>query len=285
MQPLGYLAARLLLSCFQAFERHERAFVGSEPLLLAAGVGHCWAVAYSLILSLAMQASRLAGGRDYMDKLPDWVFKAEQLALLSGLVWWLASTAMFLVRAVKLDDGCQGLPMNIHDASINWLVTLVQSRTLYQVLGAAHVVSCFGNFFSIVQLCFAIVWMGGASLHEACLTLVAFGFAAPHAALAAERVASEWQQRQHFKGNGAAAACVPASAGSGVVLAVASEAAALGPQLTVVLACADATAEEVPFWQCATSVVAVAAYASSLIACGAAPPRRRCALIVILLVG
>ncbi|CAK0831778.1 unnamed protein product [Prorocentrum cordatum] len=75
MQPLGYLAARLLLSCFQAFERHERAFVGSEPLLLAAGVGHCWAVAYSLILSLAMQASRLAGGRDYMDKLPDWVFK------------------------------------------------------------------------------------------------------------------------------------------------------------------------------------------------------------------
>ncbi|CAK0831773.1 unnamed protein product [Prorocentrum cordatum] len=199
---------------------------------------------------------------------------AEQLALLSGLVWWLASTAMFLVRAVKLDDGCQGLPMNIHDASINWLVTLVQSRTLYQVLGAAHVVSCFGNFFSIVQLCFAIVWMGGASLHEACLTLVAFGFAAPHAALAAERVASEWQQAAHFKGDGAAAACVPASAGSGVVLAVARS-AALGPQLTVVLACADATAEEVPFWQCATSVVAVAAYASSLIACGAAPPRRR----------
>lgn len=257
MQPLVYLGARVALAYLQILERSSRAFVCSVPTVLAAGAAHCWAVVYALIVAVLMQMIRLTGGRgDYADLLPAWVVFTEQCSSVMMLVWCLAGTAICYIRVVQVDEHAQGLPVDRRGAGWPAWMRFAYSPGVKAALQAAHMLSGAGLFLSVLLLCAAMFGTGGsATTCDTCLVATACVFALPHAAVAARLVAAAGGALR-----------------GGAALSMASEAAVLGPQLCVLWATADIYGKASPP-QRGLYALTTAAYAASVCACGAAPPR------------
>lgn len=254
MQPLAYLAVRVVLGWLQLVQRADRAFVGDPLVLVAAGAVHCWAVVYSLFVAVHTRAMRYDGYHEgYVEHLPGSVAWTETLAMASLWVWLLAG---FTTAAVRLlDEDAGNLPMGLEDAKGSPITKLIRSPMFHSLLGHAHSVSCVGLFLSILMLCFTMALMkGGITACELCLVIVSIGFAVPHALLAARRLSGAAER--------ALEELLPPQAAE----AAAAEAAAMGPQLCIVLALADAPGHAY-LWQncvyCLASIALLAAVAGS----------------------
>lgn len=259
MQPLAYFAVRSLLGWLQYVERADRAFISNALLLVATGAAHCWAVVYALFIAIHTRAMRYDGYHEgYTEHLPFWVSWTETLAVGSMGIWWAAGFTTAAIRII--DDDAGGLPSEARDLKPNVIVQLLRSPRLHDALAAAHTVSCVGLFASIVPLCLAMALMKGAvTACELCLGFVSVGFALPHAAVACRRLS--WPGA-----TGAAAAPAPAAE------AAAREAAALGPQLCVVLALADSPGHAY-LWQNFVYLISAVAFVAAVAACGRSPPK------------
>lgn len=262
MQPLAYFAVRSLLGWLQWFERREHAFISNPLLLVATGAAHCWAVVYALFIAIHTRAMRYDGYHEgYTEHLPFWVNWTETLAVGSMGVWWAAGFSTAAIRII--DDDARGLPMGEGDVQVNKFFQLLRSQKLHDLLALAHTLSCIGLFASIVLLCIAMGLMkGGVTACELCLCFVAVGFAIPHAVVACRRL--------DFTN--------PKKAEDGVVApseaaeAAAQEAAALGPQLCVILALADSPGHAY-LWQNFVYFVSAIAFVAAIAACGRSPPK------------
>lgn len=261
MQPLAYFAVRSLLGWLQYVERNDRAFVGSALVLVATGAAHCWAVVYALFIAIHTRAMRYDGYHEgYTEHLPSWVSWTETLAVGSMGIWWAAGFTTAAVRIIDDDDrGC--LPSEARDLNPNAFLRLLRSPKLQDALAALHTVSCVGLFASILPLCLAMAIMKGTvTACELCLAFVAIGFALPHVAVAAGRL--NWAS---ISGSSTPA---PAPAAE----AAAREAAAVGPQLCVILALADSPGHAY-LWQNFVYLVASVAFVAAVAACGRSPPK------------
>mmetsp|Transcript_111995 Transcript_111995/g.349024 ORF Transcript_111995/g.349024 Transcript_111995/m.349024 type:complete len:591 (-) Transcript_111995:5-1777(-) len=260
MQPLAYFAVRSLLGWLQFVERSDRAFVGGALLLVATGAAHCWAVVYALFISIHTRAMRYDGYHEgYTEHLPVWVSWTETLAMGSMGIWW---AACFTTAAIRiLDDDADALPSERRDLGPGALLQFIRSPRLQDALHALHTVSCVGLFASIVPLCITMAVMKGTiTTCELCLAFVAIGFALPHAAVAFQRL--NWASMS------GKAAPLPAPAAE----AAAREAAALGPQLCVILALADSPGHAY-LWQNFVYLVSAVAFVAAVAACGRSPPK------------
>mmetsp|Transcript_81785 Transcript_81785/g.252499 ORF Transcript_81785/g.252499 Transcript_81785/m.252499 type:complete len:520 (-) Transcript_81785:85-1644(-) len=260
MQPLAYLAVRALLGWVQFLERSERAFVGSPLVLVAAGAVHCWAVVYSLFVAVHTRAMRYDGYHEgYTEHLPSSVSLTEILAVASLWVWLLAGFTTAAVRILDEDSG--NLPMGLEDAKGSPLTKIIRSPMFHNTLGHAHSISCVGLFVSIIMLCITMAFMkGGITICEFCLVLVSIGFALPHAILATRRLNESVEQVLE--------ALIPPQAAE----AAAAEAAALAPQLCIVLALADAPGHAY-LWQNAVYGLSAIAALAAIVACARSPPK------------
>jgi len=204
-----------VVGALQIFERHERCFVSTQSVALATGVIHCWAVTYALIFSLVLQAMRVTErGAHPREQLPSWVILAEKITAISAAVWCVASMLLFSLRVLVVDEQQQGLPVDFRDTALPWLWKVARAPVLRRLVRIAHNFSCLGVFVGIVLLCCAIASLCGAiSSCQICMVCIAVCFTVPHLALAV-------------------------SPGP-CALGLASEAATLGPQLCVLLACFD----------------------------------------------
>jgi len=263
MQPLAYFAARALLGWLQFVEKEGRAFTSNALLLVATGAAHCWAVVYALFIAIHTRAMRFDGYHEgYTEHLPFFVSWTETLSVASIGVWWAASFAMVAIRIV--DDDSKGLPVDAGDVNVGSLFKLLRSQKLQDILATAQTVSCIGLFASIILLCIAMASMaGGITACEVCLCFVAIGFALPHAVLACHRINTLNPKKNE---DSRVAIRVPA------VEAAAQEAAALGPQLAVLLALADSPGHAY-LWQNCIYLVAAVAYVAAVVACGKSPPK------------
>jgi len=263
MQPLAYFAARALLGWLQFVEKEGRAFTSNALLLVATGAAHCWAVVYALFIAIHTRAMRFDGYHEgYIEHLPFFVSWTETLSVASIGVWWAAGFTMAAIRIV--DDDSRGLPVDAGDVNIGFLFKLLRSQKLQDILATAQTVSCIGLFASIILLCIAMALMaGGITACEVCLCFVAVGFALPHAVLACRRV-----HMLNPKKNEDSRAIVHGPAAE----AASQEAAALGPQLAVLLALADSPGHAY-LWQNFIYLVAAVAYVAAVAACGQSPPK------------
>lgn len=261
MQPLAYLGVRGLLAWIQFLERQHRAFGMTSRVLVALGAAHCWAVVYSLFIAIHTRAMRFNDyHQGYTAHLPWWVSFTERLAIGSMGVWWLAGFSTASIRI--LDEDADGLPMEIAEADGDCLTQILRSRKLRLVLGVAQTVSCVGLFLSILLLCSAMLLMQGAlTVCEFCLLFISAVFAVPHVAVAARHVGGVDERKKND-------VAVPDSAAD----AAAQEAAAICPQLCVLLALADSPAHAYS-WQKAVYLLASFATAASIASCGRAPPK------------
>lgn len=149
-----------------------------------------------------------------MDLLPSWVLFAERITVVSLSIWCVASMLLFSLRALVVDEQQQGLPVDFRDTNLPWLWKVAKAPVLRKFVRIAHHLSCLGVFVSIVLLCCAIASLSRAiSSCQICMVCIAVCFAVPHLALAVSH--------------------------GPCALALASEAATLGPQLTVLLTCFD----------------------------------------------
>jgi len=262
MQPLAYFAVRSLLGWLQYVERADRAFVSNSLLLVATGAAHCWAVVYALFIAIHTRAMRYDGYHEgYTEHLPFWVSWTETLAVASMGIWWAAGFTTAAIRI--LDDDAGGLPSEARDLKPNFFVQVMRSQKLHDALIMAHTVSCVGLFASIVPLCLAMALMKGTvTTCELCLSFVSIGFALPHAAVACRRLNFEDSK----KSDEGVVAPAPAAE------AAAQEAAALGPQLCVILALADSPGHAY-LWQNLAYLVAAVAFVAAVAACGRSPPK------------
>mmetsp|Transcript_152890 Transcript_152890/g.490457 ORF Transcript_152890/g.490457 Transcript_152890/m.490457 type:complete len:527 (-) Transcript_152890:301-1881(-) len=260
MQPLAYLAVRAMLGWIQFVERSERAFLSSALLQVACGAVHSWAVVYSLFVAVHTRAMRYDGYHEgYVEHLPSTVAASETLAVASSWIWVLAGFTTAAVRI--LDDDVAILPSGMEDLKGNPITRLIRSPVFTTALGHLHSVSCVGLFTSILSLCISMAFMKGAvTACELCLALVSIVFALPHAVLAIGRL-SEGAEN-------VLAQLLPDQ----FVEAAASEAAALGPQLCIILALAD-TPGHAYLWQNLVYVGVSAAFLSSVVACARNPPK------------
>mmetsp|Transcript_35739 Transcript_35739/g.83095 ORF Transcript_35739/g.83095 Transcript_35739/m.83095 type:complete len:603 (+) Transcript_35739:113-1921(+) len=262
MQPLAYFAVRSLLGWLQYIEKADRAFASNALLLVATGAAHCWAVVYALFIAIHTRAMRYDGYHEgYTEHLPIWVSWTETLAVGSMGIWWAAGFTTAAIRV--LDDDSGALPSEARDLKPNPLVQLMRSQRLHDILVVAHVVSCVGLFTSIIPLCLAMALMKGTvTACELCLGFVSVGFALPHAAVACRRLS--WSRSK----TGEETAMSPAPAAE----AAAQEAAALGPQLCVILALADSPGHAY-LWQNFVYLVSAVAFVAAVAACGRSPPK------------
>eukprot|EP00931_Biecheleriopsis_adriatica_P039152 TRINITY_DN22401_c0_g1_i1.p1 TRINITY_DN22401_c0_g1~~TRINITY_DN22401_c0_g1_i1.p1 ORF type:complete len:726 (-),score=122.81 TRINITY_DN22401_c0_g1_i1:108-2285(-) len=259
MQPFVYLTLRGLITLFQFQELSQRAFLSSPTLALAGGVAHCWAVSYALILSLVLHSARISG-HAWLDTLPWFAIRAEQLAFASGTVWWIAGLGTTCVRALRVDEETMGLPTDMRDATIPKILIYVQSPKCRKALAFAQTLSCVGVFLSIILLCIAIFSMGrDITIAEFSLAAVSLSFGIPHVMLA-------WDGMQGMMRTKTVPDCRS-------LLAAAAEASALGPQFAVILACADVAGLH-SFWQQLLCVLAVLAFVASLGTCSYWPHAR-----------
>lgn len=262
MQPLAYFAVRSLLGWLQFVEREHHAFVSNALLLVATGAAHCWAVVYALFIAIHTRAMRYDGYHEgYTEHLPFWVSWTETLSVASMGIWWAAGFTTAAIRIV--DDDARGLPVESRDVDVNFLVKMIRSPKLHQGLAIAHTVSCVGLFVSIILLCVAMALMSGAiTACELCLCFVSIGFALPHAVVACRKLnfADEKKTDHGFQ------AAAPAAE------AAAQEAAALGPQLCVILALADSPGHAY-LWQNFVYLVSAVAFVAAVAACGRSPPK------------
>eukprot|EP00928_Gymnodinium_smaydae_P024601 TRINITY_DN19865_c0_g1_i2.p1 TRINITY_DN19865_c0_g1~~TRINITY_DN19865_c0_g1_i2.p1 ORF type:complete len:610 (+),score=117.83 TRINITY_DN19865_c0_g1_i2:110-1831(+) len=274
MQPLAYFAARALFGWLQYVERGDRAFLGGAALLVATGAAHCWAVVYALFIAIHTRAMRYDGYHEgYVEHLPFWVNWTETLAIASMAVWWLAGFATAAIRI--LDDDAGALPVETRDLNLNVFVKLIRSARLHDALSLAHTMSCVGLFSSIVLLCFAMALMKGfLTACELCLCAVSVGFALPHAVVAGRRlrVAAAATSASAQSSRGGAPEAAGGEAPAPGAEAAAQEAAALGPQLCVILALADSPGHAF-LWQKCVYVSTALAFVTAVAACGRAPPR------------
>lgn len=264
MQPLAYFAVRSLLGWLQYVERADRAFISNALLLVATGAAHCWAVVYALFIAIHTRAMRYDGYHEgYTEHLPFWVSWTERLAVGSMGIWWAAGFTTAAIRII--DDEAGGLPSETRDLKPGVILRLLRSPKLHDALAAAHTVSCVGLFASIVPLCLAMALMKGAvTACELCLGFVSVGFALPHAAVACRRLG--WAGLLSSNAGGAAAPSAPAAE------AAAREAAALGPQLCVILALADSPGHAY-LWQNFIYLISAVAFVAAVAACGRSPPK------------
>jgi len=261
MQPLAYFAVRSLLGWLQWVEQGDRAFVSNALLLVATGATHCWAVVYALFIAIHTRAMRYDGYHEgYAEHLPFWVSWTETLSIASMGIWWAAGFTTAAIRIV--DDDARGLPMEIGEVTPNIFIQLIRSPKLHNGLAVAHTVSCVGLFASIILLCIAMALMAGSiTACELCLCFVSVGFALPHAVVAGRRLSMQDNKKQDD-------IVEPAPAAE----AAAQEAAALGPQLCVVLALADSPGHAY-LWQNFIYLVSAIAYVAAVAACGRSPPK------------
>jgi len=262
MQPLAYFAVRSLLGWLQYVERTDRAFISNALLLVATGAAHCWAVVYALFIAIHTRAMRYDGYHEgYTEHLPVWVSWTETLAVGSMGIWWAAGFTTAAIRII--DDDAGGLPSEARDLTPNPVVRLLRSPRLHDALAAAHTVSCVGLFASIVPLCLALALMKGTvTVCEICLIFVSVGFALPHAAVACRRLS--------WAGGSAQGAAAPPPAPAAE--AAAREAAALGPQLCVILALADSPGHAY-LWQNFIYLISAVAFVAAVAACGRSPTK------------
>ena len=149
-----------------------------------------------------------------------------------------------------------GLPTESSERP-NFLISVMRSPVLHTILASAHAFSCIGLFASIIMLCVAMLFMVGTTLCEVSLIFVAVGFALPHVLVAS----------RHLVGRGRVAI---------VAQSAAREAAALGPQLCVILALAD-TPDHAFLWQNIVYLAAAVSFLAAVVACGFFPPKVRTA--------
>jgi len=263
MQPLAYFAVRSLLGWLQFIERQERAFASNALLLAATGAAHCWAVVYALFIAIHTRAMRYDGYHEgYTEHLPFWVSWTETLSVASMAIWWAAGFTNAAIRI--LDDEARGLPVDAGDVDVGMFFKIIRSTKLHEALAFAHTLSCVGLFSSILLLCVAMALMKGVVTScELCLVFVAVGFALPHAVVA-------WRQLNlgGFKTGKDAVIQAPAPAAE----AAAQEAAALGPQLSVLLALADSPGHAY-IWQNLVYLFSAVAFLGAVAACGRSPPK------------
>jgi len=264
MQPLAYFAVRSLLSWLQYVERADRAFVSNALLLVATGAAHSWAVVYALFIAIHTRAMRYDGYHEgYTEHLPFFVSWTETLSVASMGVWWVAGFTTAAIRIV--DDESGTLPMEGRDVAGNLFTKLIRSPILQSVLALAHVLSCVGLFVSIVLLCLAMALMAGAiTACELSLVFVAVGFAIPHAVVASRRLQQSGDKKMEDVAKPGAASVAAEAA--------AHEAAALGPQLCVILALADSPGHAF-FWQKLIYLVSAVSFLAAVAACGRSPPK------------
>jgi len=262
MQPLAYFAVRSLLGWLQFVERSERAFMSDALLLVATGAAHCWAVVYALFIAIHTRAMRYDGYHEgYTEHLPFWVSWTETLAVASMGIWWAAGFTTAAIRII--DDDARGLPMDGRDVNANIFMQLMRSPKLHDGLAMAHTVSCVGLFASIILLCIAMALMKGAvTACELCLCFVAMGFALPHAVVAVRKLNFQDSKKCEDRVES------PAPAAE----AAAQEAAAIGPQLCVILALADSPGHAY-MWQNLFYLLSAIAYVAAVAACGRSPPK------------
>mmetsp|Transcript_60727 Transcript_60727/g.198836 ORF Transcript_60727/g.198836 Transcript_60727/m.198836 type:complete len:633 (+) Transcript_60727:131-2029(+) len=261
MQPLAYFAVRSLLGWLQFVERGERAFMSSALLLVATGAAHCWAVVYALFIAIHTRAMRYDGYHEgYTEHLPFWVSWTETLAVAAMGIWWAAGFTTAAIRII--DDDAGGLPMEGRDVDVNFLVKFMRSPKLHDGLALAHTLSCVGLFLSILLLCIAMALMKGqVTACELCLCFVSVGFALPHAVVACRKLRFQGPKKEDNPE-------VPAAAAE----AAAQEAAALGPQLCVILALADSPGHAY-MWQNFAYLVSAVSFVAAVAACGRSPPK------------
>jgi len=260
MQPLAYLAVRALLGWIQFVERSERAFLNNPLALVAAGAVHSWAVVYSLFVAVHTRAMRFDGYHEgYIEHLPSSVAWTETIAVASLWIWVLAG---FITAAVRiLDEDADGLPVGLEDLKGNPITKLVRSPVFHTALGHAHSISCAGLFLSILMLCATMgVMKGGITMCEFCLALVSIGFALPHALVAIRRLSDDVDQ--------VFSEILPQQAAE----SAAAEAASMGPQLSIILALADAPGHAYA-WQNLVYLIAATAFVAAVVACWASPPQ------------
>lgn len=260
MQPLVYLAIRAVLGWLQFVERADRAFLRNSLLLLAAGALHCWAIAYALFMAVHTRAMRYEGYHDgYVEHLPAAVAWAETLTVASLWIWLLAG---FITAAVRiLDEDADALPMGLDDTkgAMGKITNIIRSPALHSGLAKAHSVSYAGLFLGILLLCIATcVMRGGITACEACLVIVAMTFALPHACIAVSRMVPDVEKLF-------AALLRPYA-----IESAAAEAAAMGPQLCVIFALADAPGHAY-LWQNMIYLTTSAAFVFSTVACARSP--------------
>lgn len=257
MQPLAYLAIRGLLGWLQFIERRNRAFLSNPLLLVAAGAAHCWAVVYALFVAIHTRAMRFDGYHEgYTEHLPFSVAWTEMLATASLSIWWIAGFTTAAVRI--LDDDATDLPMELNDTKASTITRIIRSPALHSGLAVAHTVSCAGLFVSILLLCITMAAMSGSiTVCELCLVVVSVGFALPHAVIATRRLGSQ-----------SLGDALPAHS----VEAAASEAAAIGPQLCVILALADSPGHAY-IWQNLVYLAASVSFVVAVAASGQSPPK------------
>mmetsp|Transcript_23285 Transcript_23285/g.42088 ORF Transcript_23285/g.42088 Transcript_23285/m.42088 type:complete len:404 (-) Transcript_23285:76-1287(-) len=260
MQPLVYLAVRVWLGWVQFIERSERAFINSPLVLVAAGSVHSWAVVYSLFVAVHTRAMRFSGyHQGNTENLPGSVAVTETLAVASLWVWLIAGFTTAACR--MLDEDADGLPMGDKDLNVGPFLKFIRSPQLHNVLAHAHSVSCAGLFVSVMLLCMTMAVMsGGITVCETCLVLVAICFAAPHAVLAVRRLSDSLDI--------ALGEILPMD----TFEAAAAEAAAVGPQLSVLLSLADAPGHAF-WWQNIAYTVAAMAFVAAVVACGLNPQK------------
>lgn len=260
MQPLAYLAVRALLGWVQMVERSERAFLSNPLVLVAAGAVHCWAVVYSLFVAVHTRAMRFDGYHEgYVEHLPSSVALTETVAIASLWIWVLAGFTTAAVRI--LDEDADGLPVGLEDVKANPVTKIIRSPYFHSALGHAHSISCAGLFLSILLLCATMAVMkGGITACEICLALVSIVFALPHAILAIRRLSDGADE------------ALRGLLGPGVAEAAAGEAAALGPQLCILFALADAPGHAY-LWQNLVYVLCTVAFLASVAACAQSPPK------------
>mmetsp|Transcript_45488 Transcript_45488/g.90079 ORF Transcript_45488/g.90079 Transcript_45488/m.90079 type:complete len:707 (-) Transcript_45488:109-2229(-) len=259
MWPVAYLLIRACIGWLQFMERSNRAFVNSTLVLAAAGAAHCCLIVYALFLTVHNRAMRYDGYHEgYVDHLPPLVAWSETLAVASFWVWLLAGLATAAVRVVDVDS--ENLPSGVEDTKISAVNKIMGSPVLRRALGLAQSLSCAVLFIDVLLLCITMAMMeGGISTCEFCTFLIAVVFAIPHAALALGHL--------HPSVNKSLEAMFP----QGMIESAAAEAAAMAPQLCVVLGVADAPGHAY-FWQklvySCTAVAIVAAVIVSALSPG-----------------
>merc|ERR1719188_1687856 len=197
----------------------------------------------------------------YLERLPATVFWAETLSMASLWVWLLAGFSTAAIRL--LDEEAEDLPMGQEDCKAGPIKELMRSPALHSSLAQAHSVSCAGLFVGIQMLCLTMGLMrGGITVCEFCLIVVALAFAFPHALLALERLNPAFGQVY--------AGLLPRDGAE----AAAAEAAAVGPQLCVLLCLADAPGHAYIWQNMVYALVPIAVIASTYY-CGQHPAKGR----------
>eukprot|EP00403_Amphidinium_massartii_P022911 CAMPEP_0178392288 /NCGR_PEP_ID=MMETSP0689_2-20121128/11603_1 /TAXON_ID=160604 /ORGANISM="Amphidinium massartii, Strain CS-259" /LENGTH=542 /DNA_ID=CAMNT_0020012861 /DNA_START=174 /DNA_END=1802 /DNA_ORIENTATION=- len=199
----------------------------------------------------------------YVEHLPFFVSWTETLSIVSMGTWWVAGFTTAAIRIV--DDDAGGLPMEGRDVDGNPLTRLIRSKMLQDLLGIAHTLSCVGLFISIVLLCLAMAMMAGSiTACELCLVFVSMGFAMPHAVVASGRLQPAADKKfEDMPKPGSVSLAAQAAA---------QEAAALGPQLCVILALADSPGHAY-MWQNLIYLVSAVAFLAAVAASGRSPPK------------